>query len=87
MAPKLVSTIVKLTVISLLLGIVISFFDVSPRRILELLGTTVQDIMATLLSIFEWAFSYILVGAVVVVPIWLIVVAWRTVRGKTGSRN
>ncbi len=87
MSPKIISTIVKLAVISLLLGMVISFFNVSPRGILQMLGTTVQDIMATLLSIFEWAFSYILVGAVVVVPIWLIVVAWRTVRGKTGSRD
>ncbi len=87
MSPKIISTIVKLAVISLVLGIVISFFNVSPRRILELLGTTAEDIMATLLSIFEWAFSYILVGAAVVVPIWLIVVAWRTVRARTGSRD
>ncbi len=87
MPPNFVSTIVKLAVVSLVLGIVISFFDVSPRRILEMLGGTAEEIMATLLSMLEWAFSYILLGAVVVVPIWLIMVAWRAVRAKTGSKD
>ncbi len=83
MPSKVVSTIIKLAVVSLVIGMVVSFFNVSPRRILEAMGSSAQEIVAVLLSMFEWAFSYILVGAVVVVPIWLIMVAWRRLRGKS----
>lgn len=87
MSSKVTSTIVKLAVVSLILGIVISFFNVSPRRLLEALGGSAQEIVAIVLSMLEWAVSYILVGAVVVVPIWLIVVAWRAVRKKSKSAD
>ncbi len=83
MSSKVISTIVKLAVVSLILGVAISFFNVSPRRILELMGSSAQEIVATVLSMLEWAFSYILVGAVVVIPIWLVMLAWRTVRDKS----
>jgi len=83
MSNKVISTIVKLAVASLAIGIVISIFNVSPRRILDLLGSTAQEIIATIVSVFEWAFQYILVGAIVVIPIWLVMVIWRTVRNKS----
>jgi len=29
-----------------------------------------------------WAVEYILIGAIVIVPIWLVLVLWRKFRGK-----
>ena len=75
-------TIVKLLIVSLILGLVLSFFDISPQGLLRSLGATVEDIAAILASLLEWSIGYILIGAVVVVPIWLILRALRIARNK-----
>lgn len=83
MQSRAVSVIIKLAVISLILGLVLSFFNVHPRRLMAWMGESTKDVIGVVLSMFEWAFSYILVGAVVVIPIWLIVVLYRTVKNRT----
>ena len=72
MSISAVSTIIKIAIFSLLVGLALAFFDISPRSLVENLGETVVDIYEVVLSFFKWAFKYILLGAVVVVPIWLV---------------
>ncbi|NKB19562.1 MAG: hypothetical protein GKS01_03360 [Alphaproteobacteria bacterium] len=67
-----VSTIVKIAIISLLVGLALAFFDISPRSLVENLGETVVDIYEVVLSFLKWSLKYVLLGAVVVVPIWLV---------------
>ena len=78
------ATVVKLVLASLVIGLVLSVLDVDPEALLENIGGTVQKIFEVLVSLIEWTIPYILLGAVVVVPIWLILVsdctsrvAWR----------
>ncbi len=82
MSKNFFSTIVKLAVGSLLLGMVLSFFSVSPRKLLEGLGGTALEIFDIIAGMLEWAVQYVLIGAVVIVPIWLVLFAWRKFRGK-----
>lgn len=83
MDKSVVSTIVKLALISLLVGIALAFFDISPRALVENLGGTVVEIYEVVLSFFRWAAEYILLGAVVVLPIWLVFFLIRLAKKKT----
>ena len=67
-----VSTIVKIAIISLLVGLALAFFNIDPRSLAENLGETVVDIYEVVLSFLKWSLKYVLLGAVVVVPIWLV---------------
>jgi len=53
-------------------GLLISFFDINPKELLANYGETVQDIFALAVRLIEWPVKYDLLGAVVVIPIWLI---------------
>jgi hypothetical protein len=67
-----VSRIVKLAIVSLLVGFALAFFGIEPRNLITSLGQTVVDIYEVILRFLQWAVKYILLGAVVVVPIWLV---------------
>ncbi len=82
MQSSFVSTVIKLAIGSLLLGMLLAAFSISPQELLENLGGTVVGIFNALASMLEWAVQYILLGAVVVIPIWLVLYAWRKFRGK-----
>jgi len=47
----------------------ISFFDINPKELLANFGETLQDIFARAVRCIEWLVKYVLLGAVVVVPI------------------
>lgn len=74
--------IVKILIGSLLVGMMLMFFDMRPEEFLGMLGDAAKSIFQILVNIVEWAVPYILLGAVVVVPIWLIVVLWRYFRSR-----
>ena len=77
--------IVKLLVWSLVVGLILALLDVSPRASLASLGGAAQDIFEVFVDLFQWALEYIILGAVVVLPLWGIVWAWRFVRSKKGG--
>lgn len=76
------STIIKIAIVSLVVGFVISFFGLTPQSVLQALGSTVRDVFEAVLNLFRWAFEYILIGAVVVVPIWLVFFLLRWARTR-----
>ncbi len=82
MPKNIAATLIKLAIGSLLLGLLLRFFSVSPRKLLEGLGDTALEIFDIIAGMLAWAVEYILIGAIVIVPIWLVLVAWRSFRGK-----
>ena len=72
MKNNVVSTIVKLAILSLLVGFALAFFEVDPRNLLTSLGSTVVEIYELVLRFLRWGIKYVLLGAVVVLPIWLV---------------
>lgn len=64
--------LVRLAVISLIVGIVLSALGLSPYDIVNSLKTLAQRIYEMGFDAIEWAFRYFLLGAVIVFPIWLI---------------
>ena len=76
------STIVRILLLCLVVGLVISVFGISPEGILSLLGTTAERIFLTVAGVVQWAVPYMLIGAVVVIPIWVVVYIFRVARRR-----
>jgi hypothetical protein len=68
----LVSGFLKLALASLLAGTLLSFFGITPRAVLDSVGVTAEDLHNGLVSAFAWTAPRMLMGAVVILPIWLV---------------
>lgn len=82
MPRNVLSTIVKLFVASLIVGMLMHWFGITPRSLIEDFGATVQRLFNALAGFFGWAAEYVLYGACIVVPIWLIVFLLDRAKGK-----
>ena len=78
-----VGTVVKLLVLSLVVGLILVGLNVDPKNVLYSLRDGAIRLFDMGVDVFGWAFSYILIGAVVVIPIWLALYLWRYMRGKS----
>lgn len=76
------ATVVKLVLASILVGAAMAYFDVQPLSVWRWLAERVGDVLADIRAHATRAFTYLLLGAVVVVPIWLLFYVWRALRGK-----
>jgi hypothetical protein len=66
-------TIVRLVLLSIVVGIVLSALDINLFNIVERFQLLIRRITEFGFDAVHWAFRYFLLGAVVVIPIWLIV--------------
>ena len=81
--PKITArTIVKLIIACLLVGLVLSTLNIDLRNILESGQNAIEWLIKVGGEFFGWALSYILIGAVVVIPIWLILYMVKAARGR-----
>ena len=75
-------TIFKLLLASLIVGLVMHWLGLTPRSLVAHFGDTVETLFREMASFADWAIDYVLVGAVIVVPIWLIGFLLNKARGK-----
>jgi hypothetical protein len=66
------SGFLKLGLASLLAGSLLSFLGITPRAVLESLGLTAEDLHNGVVAAFAWAAPRMLMGAIVILPIWLV---------------
>lgn len=77
--------IIRTLVLCFIVGLVLSFLRIDPASILTNSWQTVQDIAALVIEAGSWALPYILIGAVVVVPLSLIGLVMRWNRSRPPS--
>ncbi len=63
----------RLVLLSVLVGVILSAIGLDPADILRSLERLVRTVWDMGLDAVRWAWRYFLLGAVIVVPIWLIV--------------
>lgn len=80
------SVVVKLLIASFVVGLLLTLFDITPLDLLENLTGTIAEIYAHALDFVRWGAEYVLVGAVVVVPVWAVVAALNYVQRKSRKR-
>lgn len=67
-----IQTILKLLVLSLLVGLVMSWLDLTPLDLVANLGEHARAFFDWMRRFVGWAVDYVLLGAMVVVPVWLL---------------
>ena len=77
-----VKTVIKLVVTSLFVGWLLMALDLDAESLLLFLGGFADSLVNIVAGIFKWSLSPILIGALVVIPIWLIRVIWRKATEK-----
>jgi hypothetical protein len=81
--PKITgATIIKLFLLCFVVGFVLVYLNVSPKDVLTYIADTARSLAEWSISVFGDAMTYVLIGAVVVIPIWLVFYLLRAMRGR-----
>ena len=82
-----IGVIVRLVVLSIIVGIVMSALNIRPEYLLYHVQMLIHRISMLGFGVFESAFAYFLLGAVIVIPIWLIARLLGAIGGGRGERR
>ncbi len=77
------ATVVKLLIASFLVGLLLALFDITPREVMAWGRELIRDIAADFWGWVSWALSYILLGAVVVLPVWAVFYLLKALRRRS----
>ena len=72
MPPITFRTVLHVILASLIVGMVMAWFKVQPMDVLRWITGNVDEVIANAQAWIGWAIKYVLLGAVIVVPIWLL---------------
>jgi len=74
--------LVRLILVSILVGVVLSAMGLDPFDIVHSVERLIRSIWNMGFDAVRWLWRYFLLGAVIVIPIWLIMRAVNAPRGK-----
>jgi len=74
--------LVRLILVSILVGVVLSALGLNPFDIWNSVERLFRSIWNMGFDAFRWVWGYFLLGAVIVIPIWLIIRLVNAPRGK-----
>ncbi len=70
---SIAGTLIRLVVLSVVVGIVFSVLGITPFNLIERLQRLIRNVMNLGFDTVVWALQYFLLGAVIVFPIWFLV--------------
>ena len=76
------SVIFRLILLSILIGVILQVLGLDPWNIFDSLRRLVLHVWDMGFDALRWLWRYLLLGAVIVVPIWLIVRLMRVTQGR-----
>ncbi len=74
------SVVVRLVLLSILVGVILSAIGLDPWNIVRSINNLIRRIWDMGFDAIEWVWRYFLLGAMLVIPIWLVV---RLARGAS----
>ena len=77
MLARLFTTLVKVAVASLIVGTILAHFGITADQILKEAGITPERLAELMRQGVAWALPNVLLGALIIVPIWLVVYLFR----------
>lgn len=80
--PITFGTILRILLASLVVGMVMAWFDLQPRDVLRWITGNIDEAIANAQAWIVWGIKYVLLGAVIVVPIWAIGYLLRFLRSR-----
>ena len=76
------SVIFRLVLLSVLIGVILKVLGLDPFNILRSIEDLIRYVWNMGFDAVVWLWRYFLLGAVIVIPIWLIVRLMRTPQGR-----
>lgn len=67
-----IAVFIRLALICLLVGLVLSLFGITPRNFFQTIDDLARRIYDLGFGAVEWLLDYMLLGAMLVIPVWLI---------------
>lgn len=83
MVHDLVRTLGKLTIASLIVGTVMTHFGVTPDKLTGAFGLTPERAVELAQQGMTWALPNLTLGALVIVPVWLVIYLFRPPRPRS----
>lgn len=84
MGGSVIGVVIRLIVISIAVGVVLSWLNLTPWDLIQNLRESLTHLYERSSVIFRELFGYFAIGAVVVIPVWLILRLTKAVPGKKG---
>ena len=72
----------RLVLVSVLVGVILSALGLDPLNILESVRVLLARLWEMGFDAFRWLWRYFLLGAVIVIPIWILMRLFNAPRGK-----
>jgi hypothetical protein len=69
---------IRLVVLSLVVGVILSALGITPQNFFFEINVLLQRIVDLGFGAFQSVIEYLLLGAMVVVPVWLVARFWKT---------
>ena len=70
-------TLVKITVASLIVGTIMAHFGVTPDQLMKEFGVSQERVMELARSGLTWAMPNLLLGSLIIVPVWFVAFLFR----------
>ena len=77
MLARLLATLVKVAVASLIVGTILAHFGITADQILKDFGITPERLAEMARLGFAWALPNLLLGSLIIVPVWLVIFLFR----------
>ena len=77
MLARLISSLVKVAVASLIVGTVLAHFGITADQILKDMGITPERLAEFARQAFAWALPNLLLGLMIIVPVWFVAFLFR----------
>jgi len=78
---RYVSAVLKILLVSLVTGAGLSAFDITAADVLAEVGLTPDNVLDMLQRGVAWAIPNIVLGSMVILPVWLVIYLLRPPRG------
>ena len=83
MFPAFLRTLVKVTVASLVVGALMAHFGITADEVMIQFGLTQERLMELARQGITWALPNLLLGSVVILPVWFLVYLFRPPRPRS----
>jgi hypothetical protein len=79
---SLLGVLLRLILVSILVGVILSAFGLDPFDIVRSIQRMIRTLWDLGFDAFRWLWRYFLLGAVIVIPVWILMRLFNAPRGR-----
>ena len=75
-------TLIRLAIICVIVGFLLAIFGIQPVDLWNDVLATISQVWQLSANIADWGLGYLILGAIIVIPIWLLIRLWAMLTRK-----